>query len=120
VEEFSTGLDNCGVLLQIAGKYKSDYQRSLEQCKKDRIELSRSLSLIPGLRVIPSQANYIMCEVLRGYAAGELAAYLLDRYGILIKDLSSKRGVSAEFIRVTVRNSADNEVLVSALREVLA
>ena len=57
-----------------------------------------------------------MLEVLQGKSK-ELAAYLLDKENILIKDLSSKKHIEAQYIRLAVRNREDNEKLVFELQK---
>ena len=67
-----------------------------------REEYIKELSTIRKIRVIPSQANYVMCEVKGSLTARELAEVLLDGFNLLIKDLSSKKGIDGEYIRVAV------------------
>ena len=77
--------------LQIIGKYKTDY---LEACKKigqERLRFYEELKTIDFLRVIPSMANYFLCEVTKGITASELSRILLNRDKILIKDCSGKK-----------------------------
>lgn len=104
--------------LQIAGKYEKDYQASLEKLRMERSAFSNALAQIPGLRVIPSQANYVMVELTGGMTAKALTRRLLVENDLLIKDLSGKiRREGREYIRLAVRNEADNAVLLSALRK---
>lgn len=104
--------------LQIAGKYEKDYQASLEKLRMERSAFSNALAQIPGLRVIPSQANYVMVELTGGMTAKALTRWLLVENDLLIKDLSGKiRREGREYIRLAVRNEADNAVLLSALRK---
>ncbi|WP_212944640.1 aminotransferase class I/II-fold pyridoxal phosphate-dependent enzyme [Heyndrickxia oleronia] len=105
--------------MQIFEKYKSDYEDAMRQFKEVRREYIEKLSAICHLRVIPSQANYVMCEVLGGYSAIELTGKLLDQYNLLIKDLSSKNGFNGEYIRIAVKRPEENEQLINALKTVL-
>ena len=50
--------------MQIFEKYKSDYKNAMDEFKKVRKEYIEKLSSIKNLRVVPSQANYVLCEVL--------------------------------------------------------
>ncbi len=104
--------------LQIFEKYKDDYEEALKRFKLVRKSFIEKLSKINGLRVIPSQANYVMCEVLGPYTAKELSTILLDKYNILIKDLSSKKGINGQFIRVSIKQPEENEKLLQALKEI--
>ncbi|GLC81587.1 aminotransferase class I/II-fold pyridoxal phosphate-dependent enzyme [Lacrimispora brassicae] len=106
--------------LQIFEKYQSDYQEALEHFKRTREKLYRSLHSIRQLKLYPSQANFIMCEIIDGCSASQIAELLLNRYNILVKDLSHKPGMEGrEFIRIAVRTEADNERLADALKHIL-
>ena len=65
--------------------------------------------------MIPSQANYIMVQIIDKFSAKDLTKLLLIKYNILIKDLTSK--VSSEFVRIAVRNTVENNKLIAALHE---
>lgn len=91
--------------MQIFGKYEKDY---LEACQKFIAERERfymELQKIPFLRVIPSQANYFLCEIMEKYSSSELVGALLESANILIKDCSMKFGFEHKnYIRIAVRN----------------
>lgn len=105
--------------LQIFEKYKSDYKLAMKDFYQVRKGYLEKLSSIPNLRVVPSQANYILCEVLNGYKATELTKILLDKYNLLIKDLSTKKGFNGEYIRVAVKRPDENDKLIEAITNVL-
>lgn len=103
--------------LQIEEKYKKGYAVALQKIKSVRAQFEKDLNSISYLRVIPSQANFITCEVLEPFTAGGLTTELLNRE-IIIKDLSTKTGFDGkQYIRLAVRSSEDNEVLIHALKE---
>ncbi|NLM40235.1 MAG: aminotransferase class I/II-fold pyridoxal phosphate-dependent enzyme [Firmicutes bacterium] len=105
--------------LQICEKYKEDYEEAIRRFKAVRKEFVDALSSIDNLRIIPTQANFVMCEVLGAHTARHVAALLLHRFGILVRNLSSKRGITGEYIRVAVKRPDENQRLVDALRVVL-
>lgn len=102
--------------MQIFGKYEKDYAISTRLVAGEREWLSEELGRIPGIRVIPSQANYIMVR-LEGITAPCLAERLLEEYDILIKDLSAKTG--GPYVRIAIRGREDNQALVRALAEIM-
>ncbi|WP_080796979.1 aminotransferase class I/II-fold pyridoxal phosphate-dependent enzyme [Arabiibacter massiliensis] len=106
--------------LQIAEKYKSDYAQGLDRFRSARDRLTGNLSRIGNLRVIPSQANYLMVEVLGSMTATQLTRRLLSERSLLVKDLTGKIDYKGrQYIRVAIRNEEDNDILVAALRELL-
>lgn len=106
--------------MQIEQKYHKDYAASLRLLKKSRAGLQAGLSAIPGIRVFPSQANFLMAEITSGMSSRELTRRLLSEDKIFLKDLSGKihRG-NRQFIRAAVRSEEDNQLLVQAVRRIL-
>ena len=104
--------------LQIYEKYAKKYTFALVKFREERERYISLLNTIPHMRVIPSQANYVMVELLDGKKASTLTKELLIKYDIFIKDLS-KKVPSGEYIRLAVRNKKDNDKIISALRELL-
>ncbi|MBD5299156.1 MAG: aminotransferase class I/II-fold pyridoxal phosphate-dependent enzyme [Bacteroides sp.] len=104
--------------MQIYGKYEKDYERSCDRFREEREIFGSELSEIPFLRVIPSQANYFLCEITGRFTSHELTIRLLTEFNILIKDCSSKKGFKAdkEFIRIAIRDRKDNNRLVQVLK----
>lgn len=105
--------------LQIAEKYGREYTRALETFRAERRRFFELLEAIPGIRVIPSGANYFMAELTGTVTAKECTERLLSDFGILIKDLSKKTG-NGRYIRIAVRNSRDNDALAKALAQILS
>ena len=101
--------------MQIEEKYKKDYARSLELIRAERARFRRELEKLPNLRVIPSQANYLMVELLGGLSARAITRELLVNRCILVKDLSPKLG-GQQYLRLAVRDPRDNDRLLEALR----
>lgn len=104
--------------LQIEEKYKKDYEKALELFKNERERFRLELNKIDNIRVINSQTNYFMIEIKNGMSAKELTKVLLSKYNILVKDLTSKIN-KANFIRIAIRNTEDNNKLVDSLREII-
>ena len=104
--------------MQIAEKYNKQYEDGLEEFREERIRLEKELSAVSGLRVIPSQANYFMIELLNG-SVRNVTKRLLTEYNLLVKDLYDKLG-GKEYMRIAIRNKEDNDRLVKALQKVLS
>lgn len=106
--------------MQIFEKYKSNYEDAIEKFKNVRKEYVEFLNQVPYLRVIPSQANYLMCELTGKMTSRELAEELLDKYNILIKDLSNKKGFDGKsYVRIAVKRPEENKKLIEAMKEIL-
>ena len=104
--------------MQIFGKYGSDYTDACHKFITERCIFFEELQSVPYLRVIPSQANYFLCEVTGKYTATELTHLLLQRYNILVKDCGTKLAFAGkQYIRIAIRNRADNAFFVEALKD---
>ena len=101
--------------MQMEGKYHQDYLKSLHKIRKERRRFYEGLCQLPHMHVIPSQANYIMIELLDGISSSKLTNDLLAKHNILIKDLFKKTG-GKNYIRIAVRNTEDNNALLKALK----
>ena len=99
--------------LQILGKYEKPYMQAMDAFREERSRFVEQLKQISWLRVLPSEANYVLCEIKERYSSRELAVRLLREYTILIKDCASKCG--GNYIRLAVRDTKDNNRLISAL-----
>lgn len=106
--------------MQICEKYNDEYQYSIEMLKEVRKEFLEKLSGVKNLRVIPTQANFVMCEVLDIWSATQLSENLLSDYNILIKDLSMKKGISGQYIRIAIKRKEENDILICALHKLLS
>ena len=104
--------------MQIMEKYAGDYEAALDLARKERSRMQDKLGEMPHLRVIPSQANYIMVEVTNGMTSRELTQDLLVKHQIFVKDLSAKLH-GKNYLRLAVRNGEDNDKLLSALEQEL-
>ena len=101
--------------MQIYEKYAKSYKKALAKFRTERARYVSELGRISGLRVIPSQANYVMVELTNGRRAYDVTRELLIRNDIFIKDLSKKVS-GGEYLRLAVRNKEDNDRLIEALK----
>ena len=103
--------------MQIYSKYEKDYSRACAQFVKTRADFEADLRTIPFLHVMPSQANFFMCEIKDKFTAIELVKLMLKKHNILISACSAKKGIQPNrYIRIAVRNHNDNKKLIDALR----
>ena len=103
--------------MQIFGKYQKDYDRACQKFIAERKRFIARLTDIPFFRVIPSQANYFLCQITEKYTSEELTRRLLMDFNILIKDCDNKDGLkNKNYVRIAVRDQKDNDTLVEALK----
>jgi len=105
---------------------ETDYiDESLSLVKKERDFLFSELGSVNGLKLFPSTVNFIMASLKQSTVNSRQSITLRDLYsklaskGILIRDLSTMRGLDNRFLRFAVRNHSDNEKLITAIRRIL-
>ena len=101
--------------MQIAEKYKNDYKAALEKFKRERTRFQNELAGIRGIRVIPSQANFVMVELKKEISPKELLKKLLVKHNLLIKELTTKTN-GRNYLRLAVRNTEENNKLITAMK----
>lgn len=103
--------------MQIYEKYHKEYLAACEAFRTERKIFYKELQTIPYLRVIPSQANYFLCEVTGRFTSRALAIRLLNEYNILIKDCSGKAACkNTNYVRIAIRDRKDNQYLINTLK----
>ena len=80
--------------------------------------LHQQLSAIDGLLVMDTATHYMLVNMDRGDARN-LKQWLIDNYGILIREASNFRGLDNHCFRVTARTPEEDDRLVEAVREFL-
>ncbi len=102
--------------MQIFIKHKEDYEKACIKFQKERERFLSRLKEVSFLRVIPSAANYFLCEVIDYYTTEELCSFLLERSNILIKNCATKAGFKGmQYVRIAILNQEENDRLVEAL-----
>lgn len=81
----------------------------------ERERLLAGLRGLPGVRVWPSSANFLLMRVPR---AAEVRRRLRDEHSVLVRDFSSAPGLG-DCLRLTVGTREENDVLLDALATIM-
>ena len=103
--------------LDIMLKHRPALQQSYQRTIADRDDLSAMLSRLPIVtRVFPSGGNFVLAELsIRADAAHELAARLVEKCLVHVKDVSHKFGSPKGYWRIAVRTPRDHDILQAAV-----
>ena len=82
--------------------------------KAERTRVYQELCRIPFLHPYPSQANFILCQVLKPFFADKLKMMLMER-GILVRYYQTP--LLQDYIRISIGKPKQNEMLISVLME---
>ena len=107
-------------MAQLAGAYsivQEDYRReTLDLVGGQRRKMGDELAAIPGLRVFPGDANYLLIELDRRLPpATSLRRDLFDSGKILVRVCGSFEGLDDWYFRVAVRLPDENRKLIQAI-----
>ena len=99
---------------------QEDYrQRTLATIPDLRKDLARGLADL-GMRVFPSEANFLLARLEEGGQTAPRLAAELRGMGILIRDCSNFSALDERYLRVAVRNREENARLLQAISEIFA
>ncbi|MGW1537066.1 aminotransferase class I/II-fold pyridoxal phosphate-dependent enzyme [Streptomyces aureus] len=96
-----------------------EYMESLHMVRRDRLDMARQLSALPGLTIYPSQGNFLFVRLPVGAEGTVVRDRLLTEHRILVRECGNKVGSSSRFLRLVVRPQTDVRRLVSGLEQVL-
>ncbi|MGW5771630.1 pyridoxal phosphate-dependent aminotransferase [Streptomyces longwoodensis] len=100
-------------------EHGEEYALSLQQVRRDRLDMASQLSALPGLTVYPSQGNFLFVRLPVGAEGTVVRDRLLTEHRILVRECGNKIGSSSRFLRLVVRPQVDVRRLVSGLEQVL-
>lgn len=103
-----------------AGKYilthPDQFTLPVREWQKDTFDLIHRLNKFDGLEVQPSSTTFFLVRLKKGTASA-LKTFLLEQYGILIRDASNFRGLDETCFRLSTQTPAGNDLLVEAIEE---
>ncbi|HBK31232.1 MAG TPA: aminotransferase [Porphyromonadaceae bacterium] len=108
-------------LAQEAGSYVMQHYRDLlpdsnALCREAAL-FREQLRTVPHLTVYDSPCHFFLARLETKHTAAELKTFLINRYGLLIRDAANFRGLSPQHFRLSVQEPALNEALTDGLKE---
>lgn len=105
--------------MQIYSKYEKDYKKACSRFIEVRRSFLEKLEGVSFLHVMPTQANFVLCEVQAPFTANDIALILLKNHNILVSACGAKKGIDPNrYIRLAVRSAEDNDRLIEALKTI--
>lgn len=90
--------------------------RDIEDYLSEAQRLRNELDAIEGVSVMPTDTNFMLCELSVGTAA-ELKDWLAKNHGILIRDASNFRTLTPRHFRIAAQSKEENITLINAIRQ---
>jgi histidinol-phosphate/aromatic aminotransferase/cobyric acid decarboxylase-like protein len=106
--------------LRLLPHYRADFEASCALVRTETRELAGLLAELPGVHVVPPDANFVLLRLPTGLPADRAADELFAARGILSKDCGGKTMPDGHrWLRVASRTRAENAALVAGLAHVL-
>jgi threonine-phosphate decarboxylase len=103
-----------------AGKYLVEHDPQvlpdMEAYIAEAQRLKAGLEAIDGLMVMDTQTHYMLVNIDWANVL-ELKSWLVEHYGILIRDASNFHGLDDHCFRVAAQTPEENDALLSAIKE---
>ena len=104
--------------MQIFTKYSKDYHKACGSFQAERADFLSKLYEIPFIHVMPTQANFVLCEVKEPYSSMEIVKRMLREHNILLSACSAKKGLQGgKYLRIAIRGHQDNVRLIEAFKQ---
>ncbi len=112
---------NINVFTQLTATFAFKHIDTLNQqaavIREQRERLLSGLTSFTGVKVFPSDANFILFSLLSDSA--ERVFEQLKQAGVLIKKMASNPGLPAECLRVTVGTRSENDLFIEKFASIL-
>lgn len=81
----------------------------------DAARVAAALTETGAFEPMPTDTHFMTVEIRRGHPARVLKAWLIEHYGILIRDASNFEGLTDSHFRIAMQTTPENESLTEAL-----
>jgi threonine-phosphate decarboxylase len=98
--------------------HPAQFTLPIRKWQRETAELIYQLNKSDGLEVLPTATTFFLVRLKKGTAAS-LKKYLLDHYGILIRDASNFHGLDESYFRLSTQTSAENQQLTEGINAYL-
>ncbi|MEO8139699.1 MAG: histidinol-phosphate transaminase [Gemmatimonadota bacterium] len=102
---------------EVALEHQEQFEARTRAVVQERERFLPRLRQLPGIRVFPSAANFVLlrCEAV---PAAIVFRRLLEEFGILVRDVSSGAGLR-ECLRISIGTPEDMDAVLAALTAIL-
>lgn len=95
--------------------HKEEYHIDAQALHSEAIRMTGAFEKI-GIKVHPTDCNFMLCSLPHGTAA-HLKQWLVEKYGILIRDASNFHFLDRSYFRVAAQTPEENDLLIKAIEQ---
>jgi len=114
----SLAIEAVNFLLRESAIWARFVSQSQQWMADQRAWMAKTLARIPGMKVFPSATSFLLLRLPEGHRAPEVCRYLAHD-GLLIRDCSNFEGLSAHFVRVSLKTPEANQRCIDLLQRCL-
>lgn len=107
----SIAIEAAHYLIDHIADYRVDYELLHDEALRLRVALD-----VMGIETEPTDCNFLLGR-LPDCCAGLLKEWLVENYGILIRDASNFEGLTSRHFRIAAQRPEENDELIKALRK---
>jgi len=96
--------------------HPAQFTLPIRKWQRETAEFIFQLTKLDGIEVIPTATTFFLVRLKKGRSS-DLKKYLLDVYGILIRDACNFRGLDESYFRISTQTAQENGLLMEALNE---
>ena len=115
----SNGLAEFFFRLYVRKDFDDQYNKVRKKYIRETLAFIKELELLPGIKIYPGKANFVLVELLTGISSGEFVSLMLIRYGIYVRNCDDKIGLDGEYIRLSSRSMDENNYIIRCFKEYL-
>ncbi len=110
-------------IAQIAGEYLFEHADPYVEKVQNFIQVERSrfiksLKNIRSIRVVPGEANFVLCQLLGQLLAPELQTKMLEKH-IMIRNCETFTGLDDHYFRVSLKGKEANDFCIKMLQDII-
>lgn len=106
-----------------AGKYLLEHGipnfLDLDKYLLETLRLRTEINKIDEIEALDTETNFFLIKLKKGNSK-DLKEYLIDHFGVLIRDASNFSGLSTRYIRVATQLPEENDVLVEGIKSYMS
>ena len=95
--------------------HPAQFTLPIRKWQRETAELILQLRKLDGLEVLPTATTFFLVRLKKG-TASDLKQFLLEKYGILIRDASNFRGLDETYLRLSTQRTEENLALVEGIK----
>lgn len=100
-------------------KFLLEYENHRKKYIADTLSFYTMLKELAGIKILPSNANFFLVEILNGSTSEDLTLKLLIEHNIYVRDCNDKIGLQGEYVRIASRTERENKMIYEALENSL-